>query len=125
MKENRSWEHFEILTKEEIIEFCKNEMWFQAPELRRVAYFRYNRESNRILKLQKEHLDKKDGSKLAKLIDENGSKINAETDIKKILVLFNERENLFEQYNAIYSEYKKLDRKLEAIQKWYDKISKE
>lgn len=122
MEENRSWDHFAILTKEEIIEYCKNEIWFQAPELRRVAHFRYDREFKRILNMQKEHLNKKESSKIAALIDENAGKINSEKDISKIMKLWDERTKLFHKLDQIHAEYDKLDKKLEAIQKWYDKI---
>jgi len=92
MSENKSFDHFNMLTKKQIIEYLKKEYFFHAPDESQVKFFLYSTLMSEYLKRQDERIKDKSSSVAAKKADELAVLANAETDIGKKLKILKERQ---------------------------------
>ncbi len=117
-EEKKSWDFLKVLTKDEIIEFLKREIFFRAPTKDQVDYFKWEKTSDKLIKEMNAHLADNTGSELAVQIDELAVKLNNERDIKKRHLLFEKRSKLVEQYLKHENKYEYISKR----QKENDKI---
>ena len=115
--ENKSFDYFNILTKKQIIEFCKHEYFFSAPDKKSVKFFLYNIKTNENIKKMDAYNIKQSGSTIGKDIDDLGIKFNKETDLDKRLSILKEREKLLKKMKSDNDYFSKLIDESEKIGK--------
>ena len=117
MSEDKSFDHFKILTKQQIIDYLKAEYFFHAPDKSKIKFFLYNAMMKEYLIKTNENLNDKSSSIAAKKADEIAVKINAETDIDKKLSLLKEREKHVDVVRKNMKIRENLDAEYKKIQK--------
>lgn len=116
-KKNKSWDYLNILTKNEIIQFLKEEQWFNAPNEDTVKFFKWNISSKKLLKELDDHIENRNGIELAKEIDRLGELFNKEKDNSKKLKLLEKRSLLFKKLQNQHKEFDLINKKLDENDK--------
>lgn len=103
--ENKNWDHLNLLSKKEIIDFLKNNFIFFAPTKGEVQFFKWQVTSDKLQKESKEYLEDNTGKKLAKEYDGLASKFNKITDINKKSAILKRMVKIGEELKKFHDKF--------------------
>lgn len=96
-EKNRTWDHLEILRRDELIDFLKQERSFNPPTKKQVRFFKWYRVDQKLQDEMNKHLTDKTSSVLAERIDVLARDLNRIDDTRVRLKIEIRRQQLIEQ----------------------------
>ena len=120
-----SWDHLDMLTKDQIIVFVKEYYPFNPPSKSQVAYHRWNDLMDSVSKMQDELREKSPTAEWARKADACAVEFNSEKDHEKKMALLQKREKYMVKLSGFYKEDERLCNLWKKYNDWYDKIKKE
>lgn len=121
-----NYENLNILSKKEIIEFCKTHPFgFKPPTIGEVAYFKWNKQAREIQKLMDAHIKESkqlepQHKEIAKEIDRLAVKVNNTDDIDEKLKIIEKRGVLLKELQEFHAVFSELIKEAEINDKWYE-----
>lgn len=119
-----SWDHIKCLTKDEIIQFLKKEIFLHAPSKRDVCFFQYDTTARKLIDEMDNYIntDSVKKSALAKKIDELAHEYNASTNFDTKLNILNKREKLYKKLSELHEKWNLIMKKQDLNDKRWEKL---
>ncbi len=117
MNDKKTFENLSLLTKQQIIDYLKQKVFFGAPSKKDVAWFLWDVKSKDHQKKTDKYLKNQRRRALAKELDDSAVLVNTEKDFDKKVKLLAKRAGLLEKFQAELDEWGKLDDEYNKIQK--------
>lgn len=123
-EKNRTWDHLEILRRDELIDFLKQERSFNPPTKKQVRFFKWYRVDKKLQDEMNKHLTDKTSSVLAKRIDVLARDFNRTDDIRVRLKIEKKRQRLIELVTLYNNKSELLLKKMAMNDKLLEKEKK-
>lgn len=115
IKEENSFEHLMLLTKEQIVGFLEKNFFHNPPSKRDVKFYKWEVLSAENQRKMDEHCENTKNKALAKEIDRLSEKLNFETDRIKKFKIFNKQEKLMGQLKSFHDRFDELMKERDKI----------
>lgn len=115
-----SWETLKILTKDEIIEFLRQYVFYKCPSEREVKFFKWQRLGTKLQLEMDEHLNNTKSHIYAKKADELAELFNKETNNSKRYELLKKRDVYIKKISAEHREWESINEKQKKNDKLLD-----
>ena len=116
--DKKNWDYAKILTKDELLNYLKKECWFQAPTEQNIKFWKWDKETAKLLEKEKQYLNNDSGINLAKELDELSRKFNQEKNLDKKIRLgeeINKKHSLMIKHNKIFDEFQKKQNEIDKL----------